>query len=282
MTAMFLIVPCDPLAPARVDEHFARDAAAARAAGWPVVLVDHDALEAGDGVALRGPVPSAMAVYRGWMLRPGRYAELVAALEAAGAQVLTGADRYRAAHELPGWYDPLAALTPESVWTSTDDVADFASLCAGFESGPAVIRDYSKSAKAYWDEACFIPDVADTAAAGRVASRFRELRSSDFAGGFVLRRFEHFEGVEARTWWVRGVCRAVTAHPDTPGTVPDVDVPFLTELGWAVTATGLAFVTVDVVRRADGVWRVVELGDGQVSDLAATADAALLIDALAP
>jgi hypothetical protein len=36
----------------------------------------------------------------------------------------------------------------------------------------------------------FIPDVADTAAAWRVASRLRELRGDDFVGGFVLRRFE--------------------------------------------------------------------------------------------
>jgi hypothetical protein len=37
------------------------------------------------------------------------------------------------------------------------------------------------------------------------------------------------------------------------------------------------FVTVDLARREDGAWRVVELGDGQVSDRPATTAPADLI-----
>jgi ATP-grasp domain, R2K clade family 3 len=99
------------------------------------------------------------------------------------------------------------------VWT---DEAAFAGGCAELKTGPAVLRDYTKSMKHHWDEAAFIPDVADAAAAGRVASRFRELRGDDFTGGFVLRRFETWTGAEARTWWIGGEYRLVTAHPDTP------------------------------------------------------------------
>ena len=35
----------------------------------------------------------------------------------------------------------------------------------------------------------------------------------------------------------------------------------------------MPFITVDLVRRSDGAWRVVEVGDGQVSDRPATATA---------
>jgi excinuclease ABC subunit A len=45
--------------------------------------------------------------------------------------------------------------------------------------GPAVLRDYVKSMKHYWDEAAFIPDAADLAAVRKVAARFRELRGAD-------------------------------------------------------------------------------------------------------
>ena len=34
----------------------------------------------------------------------------------------------------------------------------------------------------------------------------------------------------------------------------------------AIAALELPFVTVDLTRRTDGIWRIVELGDGQVSD----------------
>ena len=38
-----------------------------------------------------------------------------------------------------------------------------------------------------------------------------------------------------------------------------------------------AFVTTDMARRDDGVWRVVEVGDGQVSDLHRDVDATELV-----
>ena len=45
-------------------------------------------------------------------------------------------------------------------------------------------------------------------------------------------------------------------------------------------ALGLPFVTVDLVMRRHEVWRVVELGDGQVNDRPATTPADELIPAL--
>nr|WP_238433056.1 ATP-grasp domain-containing protein [Micromonospora tarensis] len=47
-----------------------------------------------------------------------------------------------------------------------------------------MLPDYSKSMKHYWNEATFIPDLEDGAAAWNVASRFLELRVDDFVGGF--------------------------------------------------------------------------------------------------
>jgi hypothetical protein len=89
------------------------------------------------------------------------------------------------------------------------------------------------------------------------------------SGGFVLRRFEQFGSAEVRTWWVHGVCRLIGPQPDTPHDNPsaDLDLSAVTPL---VAALRLPFVTVDLARRADGMWRVVELGDGQVSDRPAT------------
>jgi hypothetical protein len=146
--------------------------------------------------------------------------------------------------------------------------------------------------KHYWHEAAYIPDIADTDAAWRVASRFRQLRDDDFTGWFVLRRFEQFESAEVRTWWLHGVCRLVGPHPDTPRDSPPADLD-LSAVAPLVAALRLPFVTVDLARRADvptcrradvptcrradGVWRVIELGDGQVSDRPATIDPQELI-----
>jgi hypothetical protein len=266
---------------------FAAEAAAARAAGIPVALVDHDALtqscDAGQAVA-RVPEGHSDAVYRGWMVRAGQYEALAGALAARGVALRTSPAQYQRAHEFPGWYPAFAGLTPDSAWTSADDRAAFRKAHAKLgASGQAVVRDHVKSMKHYWDTAMYIPDLADTDAAWGVASRFRALREDEFSGGFVLRRFESFAGGEARTWWISGECALVTPHPDTPespaaelGSLP------LAEITLRLGGLGLAFATVDLALRADGAWRVVEVGDGQVSGLPGTTAASDLVAAIWP
>lgn len=278
---MILLIPADPLRPRRADEHFAAEADAARAAGVEVALVDHDALTRPDGAeqATSRVRTAGEGLYRGWMLRSEHYAAFDHALRQRGVCLRTGHAQYRQAHELPGWYAALAPVTPLSVWTHGDDRTAFDRARRELGTGPAVLRDYAKSMKHYWHEAAFIPDVADAAASWAVASRFRELRDEDMVGGLVVRRFERFVSAEVRTWWVEGTCRMIGAHPDTPDDLPDTDVD-LTAVAPLIADLGLPFVTVDLALREDGVWRVVELGDGQVSDRPRTMDAEDFIGAL--
>lgn len=282
---VILLVPADVLVPRRPDEMFAAEAAAARAAGVPVALVDHDALGQAGGArraVARVPEGHRDAVYRGWMVRAGQYEALAGALAARGVTLRTSPGQYQRAHEFPGWYPAFAGLTPDSAWTSGDDRAAFEEARAGLgASGRAVIRDYVKSMKHYWDTAMYIPDLADADAAWRVASQFRALREDEYAGGFVLRRFESFTGGEARTWWVNGECALITPHPDTPESPPAEpgSLP-LAEIARRLRALGLAFATADLALRADGSWRVVEVGDGQVSGLPAMTAASDLVAAL--
>jgi hypothetical protein len=122
-----------------------------------------------------------------------------------------------------------------------------------------------------------VPDVHDQAAVERVAAAFLAERGEDLQGGLVLRAFEPF-GPEARSWWVRGECVLVTAHPDTPDDTPgDVPVQHAAE---AVHALECPFVTVDWARRDDETWRVVEVGDGQVSDRPVSTGAEELLGAV--
>jgi ATP-grasp domain-containing protein len=253
-----------------------------------VGLVDHNALAAGDGAdgaeraVARVPEAEAeagamaMAIYRGWMLRAEQYAAFERALAGRGVTLRTSAAQYRRAHEFPGWYEALNVVTPRSVWTSGTDRVAFDTARAELGPGPAVLRDYVKSMKHYWHQAAFIPDLADAEGAWAVASRFLELREDDLVGGFVLRRYESFASAEVRTWWLDGICRLVGPHPDTPDDLPPAEVD-LTPIEPLVAGFGLPFVTVDLARRADGVWRVIELGDAQVSDRPSTAPSETLI-----
>ncbi len=280
--SVILLVPANVFRPRQPDEHFAAEAAAAADAGIDVAVVDHDGLcdpGGAEAAVARVPRDSGDAVYRGWMLTGSQYSAFAHGLAGRGASLRTSADQYRRGHEFPGWYPALASVTPQSAWTASDLQEDFSHACASLGSGPAVVRDYVKSMKHYWDEAAFIPDLTDAAAAWKIASRFRELREEEFTGGFVVRRFEQFISAEARTWWVDGTCRLVTAHPDTPGEIPSgrLDLALFAPL---IASLNLPFITADLVHRADGAWRVIEVGDGQVSDRPESTSASAFLTAI--
>ncbi|MFJ6718238.1 MULTISPECIES: ATP-grasp domain-containing protein [unclassified Streptomyces] len=267
----------DPLDGRRADTHFAEEARHLRAAGGRVLLLDHDALLAGDAgrAVSRVPVGTGALWYRGWMIPAARYAALDAALRERGAHLVVDPERYRRAHELPGWYATFADLTPYSSWLPTAPgqvpaSSALAALAGGLPSHAAVVKDYVKSRKHEWDEACHVPDTRRPEVLHRVVSRFVELQGDDLAGGVVLRGFEDFvtpDGgpAEIRVWWLDGTPRLVTAHPDcVPGEIGALD---LGPVRTAVEALDCRFVTTDLARRADGVLRVVEVGDGQVGDI---------------
>ncbi|GAB2603727.1 hypothetical protein GCM10027168_40820 [Streptomyces capparidis] len=266
-----VLMCADPLAPRRPDPAFAAEAAAVRELGGRVVLLDHEALLAGDadGAVARVPRGSGPLWYRGWMIPADRYAALAGALAGRGSPPATSAERYRAAHELPGWYDVFEEATPRSAWLTAapgavPGAAELARLAAAVGPGAAVVKDWVKSRKHEWAEACHVPDTADAARLAAVVRRFVELQGEFLTGGVVLRAFEYFTGEEARVWWLDGAPLLVTAHPDTPGACPE---PELAHVAPLVRALGCRFVTTDVALRSDGVWRVVEVGDGQVSGL---------------
>ncbi|MFF2848152.1 ATP-grasp domain-containing protein [Streptomyces sp. NPDC058001] len=293
----------DPLRGSRPDAHFADEVAAVRAADAPRALIDHDALLAGaarEAVA-RVPRGSGAYWYRGWMMPVGRYEELERALRDRDCTLLTPAEQYGRAHELPGWYEVFEALTPRSVWRAAEpgaapSPAELAALVAPLGPGAAIVKDYVKSRKHEWDEACYVPDRADTARLASVVDRFFALQEDTLAGGLVVRDFEPFVGRgEVRVWWVDGEAALVTPHPDAPRPGTDQDpmnglpTPDLSPIRAAVRALGCRFVTTDLALRDDGpggddsgasggsgadsgagdhgTWRVVEVGDGQVSGL---------------
>src|SRR5690606_41854731 len=59
------------------------------------------------------------------------------------------------------WHDTFAGLTPPSVWRplrpgqDPGDLSELAELVRPLRGGPGVVKDYVKSCKHEWEEACF-------------------------------------------------------------------------------------------------------------------------------
>lgn len=64
---------------------------------------------------------------------------------------------------------------------------------------------------------------------------------------------------------------ADTPYEQPPG---EIDLHWLTRL---IAALGLPLVTADLALHANGVWRVVEVGDGQVSDRPISIEPAMIM-----
>ena len=243
---MHFLFPEDPRDRRAPDDLFVEQADALAAAGFTYSLFGD--LRGGRG-GVGGVPPAATVVYRGWMLDAGQYGRLAGAIEEAGGVPLISLRAYLSAHHLPNWYPLIPELTPETrVYPAG---ADLARELTGLGWGEFFVKDYVKSLKT--SGGSFIRDPAEV---GRVVRELREYRG-EIEGGVCVRRVEDFAAeTECRYFVVRSTAYAAHAADPIPEAV-------------RVCAGRIAsdFFSVDVVQRGDGVTRVVEVGDGQVSDL---------------
>ena len=205
---MLLVLCRDPLEPSRPDRAFEAEVAAIERLGLPYVLVDHDALVRGDDPAraVRRVPEQARAGPRRLPGLDGHAGPVPLAVRGprppGASGLINDPEQYRHGHHLPENYPAIEGLTPRSVWLTGDLGIDrIMEALAPFGDAPVILKDFVKSRKHEWAEACFIPSASDRGAVERVVGRFLELQGDDLAGGLVFREFVEFEpiGVHPRS-----------------------------------------------------------------------------------
>lgn len=295
---MHIIFCADPLAPRSVDAGFADEARAARAAGLEYHLISYEQLvHAHDAEAAVRRVPTAaaptLALYRGWMLRPAAYQALYDALQARGITLINDPAAYRTCHYLPESYPFIREETPATVWLPLADCGDLdaiMALLAPFGDQPVIVKDFVKSQKHAWFEACFVPSAADRQAVARVVTRFLALQGDDISEGLVFRAYVALQPIgvhpqsgmpltrEHRLFFLDGALLADAPYWDVP-TDATVDLP-IDHFSTVAARVPSRYFTMDVAQRIDGRWLIVELGDAQVAGLPERLDAAAFYAAL--
>lgn len=294
---MNIVFCAEPFTPTAPDAAYRDEVAAARAAGFATALIDFEALvdQRDVAAAVRRVTPAEQpmrAVYRGWMLRPSLYAELFHALHERGITLINDPAAYTHTHYLPESYPVIAPYTPHTVALAPNfAVADVFALLEPFGDRPVIVKDYVKSRKHEWQEACFIPRASDHAAVSRVVQRFIELQGAELNEGLVFREFVDLQPLaqhsqsgmpltqEFRLWFVDGA-RFYSSRYWDEGTYTSATPP-ADPFDAVAREVGSRFFTMDVAQKTDGTWIIVELGDGQVAGLPETADASAFYRALA-
>lgn len=296
---MRILFSGDPFQPKLPDEAYAREAAACEQIGvsWSPINFEAIVYEQDRTQAVRR-VPAAeaeeLAVYRGWMLTPTQYEMLYAALLARRVRLVNTPEAYELCHYLPQWYSLLEGETPRSIWTEAGEDLSLPHLLerlSVFGNNPVIVKDWVKSRKHEWHEACFIPSASDSEAAGQVITHFLERQGADLNIGLVVREFVPLAPLsrhpksgmpltkEYRLFFYNGELVSVSRYWDAAEYADDA-LP-LDRFRALAAKVGSRFFTMDVAQKTDGGWIVVELGDAQVAELPASADPQAFFAALA-
>lgn len=244
---MHFLFPGDYFEQRRPDALFAAQAEALRAAGHAIHCVDADSPSG----RVLPPVQEAL-LYRGYMLDAAGYAALEARISAQGARLLIPQAMYLRCHHLPNWYPLLQTFTPETrVYTDAGQaLAGLDELfAAGWEG--VFIKDYVKSLKTATGSIA-----ASQAEAAAILGELAHLRDG-LEGGVCLRRVEDLDPASEQRYFVWH------DKPYAPGGGSDFPAPLLACLG----RIDSRFYSVDIACNRQGQPRLVEIGDGQVSDL---------------
>lgn len=291
-TNMMIIFPAYPGDMKRVDPAFEEEMLEAKKQGYKIGHVDLELMFGGD-VKLRLPKldkgDSAYAMYRGWILKQEHYEKLHEALIASddtgrllGGLIQSPLD-YKYCQNIPLWYSDLKDKTPETVWLPFDhgilsiySAEAIHETIKVFGNSPIILKDYMKSRKQDWYDACFIGDASDKTEVMRVVNNFIRLQGDSFQGGLVFRRYEELEqiGIHPKSKmplvneWRHFVFntskgpRVIASAPYWEGgwyseLIPDIEVPNLPA----------QFYTIDVAKKKTGEWIIIEIGDGGSSGI---------------
>lgn len=244
------VYPADYFKPHSVDPHYRAEAEAFQARS--------QAVSTWDGQLLRpAPVAGTRLLYRGWMLSATEYTQLYSHWANLGYMLKTTPEDYGLCHYLHRWYHSLQTLTPETDFIEAGkDALDVltATLTVRLQQGwPAgFIKDAVKALKTAKGSRVDTPEDA--------LRWFEEMKHyrQTLEWPLCLRAWEHWQISTERRYFV------YQEQLLAPPLWRDTEIPALIER--VMLAIDSPFYTLDVVKNEEGQWRLVELGDGQVSD----------------
>lgn len=245
---MRILFPSSPFNPKVSDDLVKEQYESFLRAGYGVSLFSLESLQSGRLILQLPPTEPGDFLYRGWMLTESEYRLLSEKIASLGSSLWTNPEQYLAAHHLPKWYPLIKDLTAETVILEQEEATE--AILSSLSWDGYFVKDFVKSLKTSCGSR--ITNPRQLPALLREMKHFR----GHIEGGICLRKFEHLEAnSEIRYFVIKGVPFAPTASE-----VPHI----VTQVAARIKSP---FFSVDVARRHDGVLRVVEIGDGQVSDL---------------
>ncbi len=243
---MRIIFPFDPLDEKQADGPFKDEYQTMLSMGVDCSLFDFDAIEFDEFRPHPKLNESEVIMYRGWMMKPSVYEKLTSMVKNKGGKMLTSPDNFILSHHLPQWYESCKMFTPETLFSDTEEGLEELAANSGWDA--FFVKDFVKSN--YDERGSIAQNQSEVLEIVELIKAYR----GEIEGGISLRRVEEYlPETEQRYFILNSI--AYSAE----GNIPEL-VSMIAKIHSA------PFYSVDVIQRSDGELRLVELGDGQVSD----------------
>ncbi|WP_193015284.1 MULTISPECIES: ATP-grasp domain-containing protein [Gammaproteobacteria] len=244
---MQIIYPDDYSKIGKPDEAFEQEYRCAKALNIHCLLLSSEDMALGKYTFSHPFKSEHPVIWRGWMLNKNEYQQLYHAVDIHGGKMLEIPEDYIRNHHITGWYEYCKKFTPETVIVNAE--TDFEKLTKQLQWPAYFVKDYVKSL---------------TTTRGSIAKNADEIREilklitqfrGNIEGGVSLRRVEEFINNSERRYFVLNK-KIFSADNEIPELVRKVAKQINTP-----------FYSIDIVRNTVGELRLVEIGDGQVSDI---------------
>jgi len=243
---MIVLIPCNPLDQKQADEPFLSEHQLLKSSNVRCSLFDFDALAQGEFKPKPALNSEDLILYRGWMLNPFSYEILENMVHRTGAKMITSTEEYVLSHHLPRWYQSCKDLTPESVFLSVE--ADIVMESKKLDWEKYFVKDYVKS---NYDERGSIANSPSEVV--EIINIIKEHRG-DIEGGITLRKVEQFRPETEIRYFIFGD-KIYSPNTNIPSIVEEIS-----------KRHRAPFYSVDIIENHEGQHRLIEIGDGQVSD----------------
>lgn len=280
----------DPFDQSKVDPDFEAEFVSAKANGFQVVLCSYDALTGTNSNEfsvrrIKAADSLTNVIYRGWMLTPHQYAFLYQELLQKNFKLINTAIEYQNCHYLPDSLRFIETKTPLTIYEKLprdNDIEALVKKAEIFGNKPVIIKDFVKSEKHDWDTACFVPDASDTEKLERSIKKLIQLRGKYLNEGIVVREFIELNDLTAHSksgmplkeeyrlfFFAKKLIGIYNYWDEGEYLLSKPNTSKFESLAQAVDSN---FFTIDIARKKDGDFVIIELGDGQVSGLPNNAD----------
>jgi len=217
------------------------------------------------------PEEAVNAMLRGWMFNGNQYKDFYEKLQARNINLITTPEQYCQMHLFPRAYNLITEDTPRIlVYPEKEKTVDLEEIKAKFDR--FMIKDYVKSEKGtdipkYFDKQTLEEDFFYW------LDVFKQYRGKLFTGGICIKEYVDLKKYgentnEWRVFYLNGNILSVSRNSGQKDFAAEVPKSLVEKYRNLPSP----FYTVDYGELSDGSWKILEVGDGQVSGLSDNQD----------